>query len=398
MKTEEKTHSLYSGSGAARFIGCPGAPALCQKVSKKSNRYADEGTAAHGLAELCLRLGCNADHFLGQDLPVGEDAFEVTEEMVEGVNMYVGLISSAASASEIKSGAASVHLEITLDALADVAPGLGGTADAAAILKAKKRLKVYDFKYGRTPVEPRMNPQLMIYGLGVLLTFPEAGIEEIDLVICQPRAPDENGFAVKTWSISAAALVAWAESVLKPALARCADPAAPRCPGAHCHFCGAMAICPERTEANLAVARTMLPAAPPPPESLTPDQICQVLVASDIIKEWAAKVRGYAQSLLEGGQKLRGWKLVLKRSNRKWIDEDAAGAVLADYLKDGAFERKILSPAKAEKALKKAGACPEEILGRLAEKPDAGIVIAPETDRRAAVASQPFLDALEMFD
>jgi hypothetical protein len=131
---------------------------------------------------------------------------------------------------------------------------------------------------------------------------------------------------------------------------------------------------------------------------LTPDQIGKVLTAADMISEWAGKVRGYAQSFLEGGQTLPGWKLVAKRSNRRWSHEEAATAALEKHLAGEAYEKKILSPAKAEKALKKAGIDPASVVDPLTEKPDAGLVIAPESDARPAVVAQPFLERLEMFD
>lgn len=403
MTADSKSHAKYSASGAHRWIACPACVRLGEGVPEKASRYADEGTVAHGIAEECLSFGLeSAAQFEGETREFNGEEFEVTEEMVEGVDCYLSRVRAAASQAEIDAGEAVVLQEVTLTGLQQLHPDLGGTADCAVIQKKAKKLKVFDFKFGKSVVAAVHNPQLMLYGLGVLLTCEKAllaNVETVELVIVQPRAKDADGNIVRSWSLPVKELHAWREQVLLPALQRCASAEAKPVTGDHCRFCKALAICPAQQAQQLEVARTgLLNPQPPAPETLTDEQIVRVLNAAELIKEWAAKVKAYAQSKLEGGSQLPGFKLVAKRANRKWAgDAEEVAKTLESYLGDAAWNKKLVSPAQAEKALKKAGQCAEEIVGRLAEKPDAGLVIAPESDKRPAVQAAPFLEHLEMF-
>lgn len=404
MNADNKTHAKYSASGAHRWIACPACVRLGEGVPEKASRYADEGSVAHGIAEECLSFGLeSAAQFEGETREFGGETFEVTEEMVEGVDCYLSRIRAAASQAEIDAGEAIVLQEVTLTGLQQLHPDLGGTADCAVIQRKAKKLKVFDFKYGKVVVAAVHNPQLMLYGLGVLLTCEKAillDVETVELVIVQPRAKDVEGNIVRSWSLPVKELHAWREAVLMPAIGRCSNSEAKPVTGEHCRFCRALAICPAQQAQQLEVARTgLLNPQPPAPETLTDEQIVRVLNAAELIKEWAAKVKAYAQSRLEGGAQLPGFKLVAKRANRKWVgDLGEITSTLESYLgQDACWVRKLVSPAQAEKALKKAGQCAEEIVGRLAEKPDAGLVIAPESDKRPAVQAAPFQEHLEMF-
>ncbi len=48
-------HALLSPSSAERWMQCPGSVALSYGAPDSSSEYADEGTAAHELAAMCLR-------------------------------------------------------------------------------------------------------------------------------------------------------------------------------------------------------------------------------------------------------------------------------------------------------------------------------------------------------
>ena len=48
-------HAILSASGAHRWSVCTPSARLEEKFPKKSSEYAEEGTAAHALAELVAR-------------------------------------------------------------------------------------------------------------------------------------------------------------------------------------------------------------------------------------------------------------------------------------------------------------------------------------------------------
>jgi hypothetical protein len=58
--------------------------------------------------------------------------------------------------------------------------------------------------------------------------------------------------------------------------------------------------------------------------------------------------------MLESGAPVPGYKLVAKRATRSWTDEEKAKAELLKSLPESeVVEMSVISPAKAEKALKK---------------------------------------------
>ena len=79
-----------------------------------------------------------------------------------------------------------------------------------------------------------------------------------------------------------------------------------------------------------------------------------------------------------------GYKLVAKRAIRQWVDESKAEAALlnAGLTPAQFFKQEIISPAQAEKLLKKSKqALPDEIVVAVSS----GSTLAPEDDPRPAV-------------
>ena len=96
-----------------------------------------------------------------------------------------------------------------------------------------------------------------------------------------------------------------------------------------------------------------------------------------------AAVAEEVRARLLGGRPVPGYKLVEgKRGSRAWTDETAAERALAGAgLSDGdIYERKLITPTKAEKALKKnpAWAGLADLIVQPAGKP----TIAPQSDKR----------------
>jgi len=73
------------------------------------------------------------------------------------------------------------------------------------------------------------------------------------------------------------------------------------------------------------------------------------------LESWIKEVRALAMQTLEAGLPVPGYKLVPKRGLRQWVDENKALDAMRDMGLDAKelTEITILSPAKAEKVLKK---------------------------------------------
>jgi hypothetical protein len=63
------TSSEYTRpSAAARWVNCPGSVALYKlhQPEDTSSSYANEGSAAHALAEMCLLMGMDPHEMIGE--------------------------------------------------------------------------------------------------------------------------------------------------------------------------------------------------------------------------------------------------------------------------------------------------------------------------------------------
>jgi hypothetical protein len=118
--------------------------------------------------------------------------------------------------------------------------------------------------------------------------------------------------------------------------------------GDHCRFCPAKPVCPEMTGAvDRAIAVKI--------DKLDKNLISDYLKNADLLETWITSLRELALSMLESGARLPDYKLVAKQAIRQWTDEDNAQvALFALGLKESeVMETSLLSPAQAEKALKK---------------------------------------------
>ena len=74
-----------------------------------------------------------------------------------------------------------------------------------------------------------------------------------------------------------------------------------------------------------------------------------------MLEQWITDLRALALQMLESGAYLPDYKLVAKRAIRSWTDEDKAKVALFAFglTESEVLETSVISPAKAEKALKK---------------------------------------------
>jgi hypothetical protein len=117
-------------------------------------------------------------------------------------------------------------------------------------------------------------------------------------------------------------------------------------------------------------------------DALPIDQIAHYLEQAPLIEAFIKDLQQMAHGLLEEGRKVPGWKLVNKRATRQWTNEDKAVAFMTQAGIEAWGEPKPLSPAQAEKALKKAKI---ELPADLVAAVSTGSTLAPENDPRPAV-------------
>jgi hypothetical protein len=220
-------------------------------------------------------------------------------------------------------------------------------------------------------VEVEENSQLLFYAAAAKRTaetswaFKDA--KEVELIIVQPPY-------VKRWVTDLARVDAF-EKQLAAAVKIAMRPDAPLASGDHCKWCAAKPVCPIMTGAVDRALKVKL-------EALPVDQIAHYLEQAPLIEGFIKDLQQLAHGLLEEGQKVPGWKLVNKRATRQWTNEDKAVAFLTGVGVEAWADPKPLSPAQAEKALKKAKI---ELPADLIVAVSTGSTLAPENDPRPAV-------------
>jgi hypothetical protein len=338
--------------------------------------YSRRGTELHSVAAAALSEGW--------------DVLEATPDDLDGQDILAPWLATVRRAWDHLRGELMVEHRFSLEALHEL---YWGTADAVVL--APPHLWVGDLKTGgghpvpvRRP-DGRPNFQLAGYALGVLQSLPPGTIiNQITLCVVQPRRN-----SIQTTELTPDEVMDLAGDLVEIA-ERALAPDAPLVPGEHCSFCRGAVVCPALHERALAVAATEFDderpieeRRPRPPADLTPEQLALVLDAASLVKIWIAAVEAHARGAAERGLVIPGWKLAAKRSTRKWASEEDASAALTFLLEENRFAPpELLSPAQAEKALKRAKLSKPNNWDALITWTDPGTTLVPADDPRPAVA------------
>jgi hypothetical protein len=337
----ERAHARFSPSASVRWLACPGSIRASDGLDDASSEDAAEGTAAHELGDHCLKTGANAADQLGRTF----HGHVVDEAMAGAVQIYIDAVRAELAAHPGAILAVEQRADLTW-----LHPELWGSYDAMVLVPFAHAV-VFDLKYGRHTVEAAGNTQLGLYALD---PWHRADVQQVDAVIVQPRAPHDDG-PIRRARWTGEALAAFAERIRMATAAADAVEAA-RCAGDHCRFCRAKATCTALHRHAITVAQVEFAPAeplprtlvPPDPQALTQEQLALVLQHGAVIRDWLDAVRSHARSVLKSGAAIPGYKLVA--GDRQWANPDAATAKLRDLGVDP-FERKLLTPAKAENAV-----------------------------------------------
>jgi len=365
-------HAKLSPSGADRWFNCPASIKLCEGLPQEApNKYMLEGTRAHEFAEKVLLGEMTID--------------QVPEEFREAINLYISYINTLRehySTSEIY-----VEQKVKL-------PGteIFGTCDC--VIRTDYELFVIDYKHGAgVSVDIEDNKQLLIYALGVLAFFNEyeysENIKSICIAIVQPRARDESP-KIKTCYYTHSRLMFFKQQ-LQEAITKVKQENPNIVQGDHCRFCRAKAICPKYYDQVVDVAKTEFKdvgAKLPAIETLSAQDIIKVLDHAEDIGKWISSVQNHAKALLEQGGLLDGYKLVQKRTNRKWVDE-------SDFISkfnDSEYKYLIFEDPKLKSVAKMSKLIPDAKLKEFYHNPEGEITIVPESDKRRAVSNSALLD------
>ena len=368
----QPAHAKLGPSSAHRWLHCPGSVILEADLVDEGSEFAKEGTAAHALAEWCLREEIHPTEMVGDTL----EGVEVTADMANHVADYVDYVRNVRAADGMEALLIEQRVEFT-----QWVPNGFGTSDAIVI--GDGLCHVIDLKFGQgVRVDAYKNEQAMMYALGVWQTFSHLyDIDTFVLHIHQPRLDH-----VSEYTITVKELLTWANEVVKPAADRASSNTPEFNPGQKtCQWCKARATCKALAQHNYELTLSKFddleaPLEVPVAETLSAEQIAQLLPKLPLLKSWANDVEQYALDTIAKGGVVPGYKLVEGRSLRQWADDEKAANLLST-LGCEPYTQKVISPSQAEKALGRAKA--GEIVD-LVVKPRGKPTLAPESDPRPA--------------
>ena len=376
------SHALLSPSSAARWSACTPSVRLNEKFIERfgveTSEYAEEGTKAHALAELKLRL------FLGE---IDKKAYgkgvkelgDIPPEMDTATDYYVDLCEERFYEAKKSCPDAVMLIEQKLD-LSNWAKDCWGTGDC--IIVCDSFLNVIDLKYGKgVPVSAVNNAQARCYGLGALHELGDLyGFSEVRDTIVQPRLD-----SVSDEVLSREDLLAWGEW-LKPKADMAYRGEGEFVAGPHCKFCAAKAICSKRVVDSLRIVETGFAS----PDTIDDHMVAGIYKALPLIKEWVTTFEEYVQKQALRGQKIDGFKLVRgKRPARKFKDSAAVLALLKSIpiIEPSAYltEPELKTVAAIEKAIGKKEF--NKLLNEQVIQGEGALTLVPEDDPREEYAS-----------
>lgn len=364
----QKAHAKFGASSSERWLACPGSISLSMKAPPgRDSPYAIEGTRGHECLEIFLN---NRKNFKStRAMLIKKYGMEMTEHAADAaLEIWKRAPSDATLLAETRAD------------LSFVAPDMFGTADAV-IVELFGRLTVIDYKYGAgIPVDPESNSQLIYYALGIAHQY-DYNFSEVALVIIQPRAEHPGG-PVREWVTTIEHLLEWrAKFELGVKLATATD--APTVTGDWCRFCPAAVICPELSRNALKSAKADFDDSTGTltlPDVIAPDQLGRTLQAMELLETWIEKTRALAFDVLNKGVNVPGYKLVEKRSIRRWIDAEKTTVEARQEFGPAAFKVELLSPAQLEKIPNA-----KEWIAERVTAVSSGTTMVAESDKRPAI-------------
>lgn len=401
LPDQGRLHSRFAPSSLERILACPPSVPLSEMRAAPPpapSPWAAEGTVAHQLAADIL-----TDNPHGLEL---DDRVVVPpHEIIVDDDMYLAAYSFADFIKSLRTAPGDrIWLEqvVRLDHVVGLDAGCYGHLDAAVWHFSEGLLDLADFKYGRgVVVHVQENAQLYAYALGAIHTLIPPGernrCTRVRLHVMQPRLGDAG---LHTITLSRLELEEWGKHTLFPVIRgiveETIDEHMPLTPGEHCRWCPVMQECPALHAQAQALARQVF-ANGSSAEVLAPVDnatLGHILDQAEIIQPFIENARALAQTRMEAGGVIPGWKLVNKRGHRVWtLPEDEVVKAVSRYglLLDDIWQVKIKSAAQLEKLIP-----PEhrDAFRALWRMESSGVTLAPRDDARA----EKLPDASKVFD
>lgn len=350
-------HLKYGGSTATRTLNCPAWIQLAEALPKvdRTSAAAERGTMLHNVMEAIYNDGADPGDAIARaklddsDAEAVMIAYDATEAYLNGIDADT----------------------IICEEMVTLAQNIGGSADMIA--RGPGITAIIDYKFGYAPVTEV--DQFLLYAICGRNTPSVADLfagQEIESVIIQP----EVSSSAIVHQHSEPQLADFQNRFLL-AVERAERGGCQPNPGGWCKYCPAAATCPAK-RAQVAGFLAYDPKVQ--------GQLADAMNLVEQMKEQIKAVEAEVFANLEGGLPVPGWKLVDKRSTRKWADEEKILHALrySKKVTRGQYiVEKIKSPAQVEKAVGS-----DFDISPFVTSESSGHTIAPEADKRPAVQTR----------
>jgi hypothetical protein len=398
-RLDDEVPSIFRPSYSATTLNCLGSLVPSLTVSDGAGYDAAVGTVFHALIAEWQLTGERPDYLLGQVKAVDQHEVTIDEDM------FIYGEECLARYSTIP-GDWCVETRVDISDLTPI-PNQWGTADLFIVRPGV--LELVDWKYGRgIKVFAENNTQELCYAWGIFCELDwKYKFETIHLHIAQPRLGHWD-----VWTVSRAALIAFADYARERWKIGWGDPSAARTPHPKaCQWCKVRLRCPAKQALLSALVDNtfdILDEVVVPPDeqnkitTVEPNIVLTAPAELDTArlawiyqyrKDMETWFREIGEELLQRGIKgddLGGlWKVARGRPGRRqWKDPEQAADAL-QRLNADPYEQRIVSPAQAEKQLRALG-----VKGRLGKnyvnmftaRPEGPLTLVPAGDNRMSMS------------
>jgi hypothetical protein len=311
-----------------------------------------EGETGHWVAARTVR---------GELTPLGTicptTGLPVTEEMIEGAELYAEAIGSPA------------HVEERLPASEEFGPNCWGTPDAWNFDKGTYVLEISDYKFGHRYVDVFENWQLICYACLVIdavlrLDGLHDQLCKVVFKIIQPRNFTPEG-PVRTWTCMASDLRPLRNRI-QAAIAAAESENAPCVVGPACRDCSARAYCGTLQRAAMSAIEEAGKVTPLelPPAALGLE-LRMLERAGMLIKARAAGLREVAMDTIRQGVMVPGFTTETGKGRERWKVPVEQVVALESVIGKKLTEPKTVTPKQAIKL-----GVPAEIVAAFSETPN----------------------------
>lgn len=237
-------HAILPPSSADKWMVCTAWREAVKGLPSRSSIYADEGTAAHELLEVCLRLD--------------QDPFQMTKDLdlADNLASVTNWLSDYRVANDVEDWFIEHRLWF---GQAIGHPKLSGSSDLVVV--AKDELVITDYKHGAgVIVDVTTTKQLRLYLVGAIHEFGPR--PQYRLVIFQPRGRTHEE-PIREHVVTQKEIAKFTKEA-KDAADKNLNGTGERKAGAHCQFCSAAPKCKALALFALGVAVEEFGTAGPP--------------------------------------------------------------------------------------------------------------------------------------